>query len=87
MTEHAPASPHRLLTIEEAVDVYTARTGQSVSYWQMQRWASPPRRRRRKLPFAACPLTGKLVITEAALIEAATAPCQRALTEWRKGRK
>jgi len=84
MTEHAPASPYRLLTIPEAVDAYTARTGQRCSERQMRSWASPNRRGRRKLPLAPCPLTGKVVITEAALVEAVTAPCQRALTDWRK---
>lgn len=87
MTEHAPASQYRLLTIPEAAGVYADRTGQPCSERQMRRWASPDRRGRRRLPFAECPLTGRVVITEAALVESAVAPCQRALSDWRKGRR
>lgn len=87
MNEHSAASPYRLLTISEAAEAYTARTGRQCTERQMRRWASPDRRGRRRLPFAPCPLTGHVVITEAALVESAVAPCQRALADWRKGRR
>jgi hypothetical protein len=86
MTEHAPANPYRLLTIPEAAQAFTTLVGQPCSERQMRSWASPDRRGRRKLPFAPCPLTGRVVITEAALVEAATAPCQRAVADWRKNK-
>ena len=84
MTEHLPASPYRLLTIEQAAEVYTRCTGQPCSERQMRRWANRDARGRRKLPFDVCPLSEKLLITEAALVESAVAPFQRALSDWRK---
>jgi hypothetical protein len=87
MTTQATASPYRLLSIAEAAKVYSERTGQPCSERQMRRWANRNARGRRKLPFAVCRLSERLMITEAALIESAVAPFQQALADWRKGRR
>ena len=87
MTTQVIASPYRLLSIAEAAQVYSERTGQICSERQMRRWANRDARGRRKLPFDLCPLSERLMITEAALIESAFAPFQKPFTDWRKGRR
>lgn len=86
MTEYTPASRDRLLSVAEAARIYTEYTGQPCSERQMRRWASADRRGRRRLPFTICPLSERLMITEAGLVESAVRPFHDALRDWRRGR-
>lgn len=87
MTTEVIASPYRLLTIPQAAQFMSERTGQPVTERQMRRWSSRNVRGQRSLPFAECPLTGRLLISETALLESAIATQKKALEEWRKRKK
>jgi hypothetical protein len=87
MTTEVIASPYRLLNVPDAARFMSECTGQPVTERQMRRWSTRDRRGHRPLPFAECRLTGRLLISETALLDAVLEPQKKAAEEWRKRKK